>query len=516
MTEPRSIRRRTWTQRVVLVASSLLVVVVVLGAATTGYAAWLLARVDRVDVPLDRPEATDQVNAADVAEPVTSVPPVAEGAAPAPATSTTLPPLGPAGPPENFLIVGSDNAEDIDPDDPILTNRDDQADNHLADTIMLLRIDPASTEATLLSIPRDLWVDIAGPNGGFRQKINAAFNLPDADDRSARLVNTVRENLGVEIHHFVHVDWAGFRGLVSELGGIEVCFPRPARDVRTGLLVEEAGPVELSPDQALAFVRSRQLQVRGPDGTWRPADDQSDLDRIGRQQEFITEALDQTLGLRNPNRLRGVADAAVDHVDIDQALSLGDIVDLARRFADFGGDSLRTLELPVADLTIPATRRHPTLSALQLGAGAEAVLDIFRGVEPDDVVAPRVSVTVRGGDGTVADDVERIGFDVDRRRGPTSERTVVRYGPGGEDAARLLAAFLDAGVGYEPAANLSGNVIELVVGADVGAVRAPGDPRRIGPDEEPPPAALTPSPSTTLPPSTAGPSAPAESDPCAV
>ncbi len=509
-TVPRALRRhRTWRQRLVLAASSLLIVVAVVGSATTGYAAWLLARLDRVDVPLDAPREAATVEVGDVVDPA------GDDGAP---SATTLPPLGPAGPPENFLIVGSDNAEEIDPDDPIVTNRQSQADNHLADTIMLLRIDPASTEATLLSIPRDLWVDIGEPRGGFRQKINAAFNLPDADERSARLVNTVRENLGVEIHHFVSVDWAGFRGLVAELGGIEVCFPLPSRDPRTGLLVERTGPVELDPDQALAFVRSRNLQVRGPEGSWRPADNQSDLDRIRRQQEFVADALDQTLALRNPNRLRGVVRSAVDHVDLDQALSLSDIVDLARRFSDFGGDNLRTFRLPVADLAVRTG--GVTLSALQLGAGADQVLDIFRGVDPDDVVPSRVTVAVRGPDRAVADGLEEVGFAVVRRPGPgASGSTTVRYGPGGEDGARLLVAFLDEPVRYEQHGDLEPGAVELVVGADPPPVRDPGDPRPIEAAEEPPVATTAPPAPTTVPGSTApGSTVPGDAppgDPCA-
>jgi polyisoprenyl-teichoic acid--peptidoglycan teichoic acid transferase len=473
-------RRRSWRQRLFLVAGGAFVLVLLAGAAATGYAAWILNRIERVDVGLDAPGSGDQISSQDIRVPD-------DGAS---GTEATLPPLGPAGPPENFLIVGSDNAEGIDPDDPILSNRQEEAGNFLADTIIVLRIDPATTTATLVSIPRDLWVEIAG--AGFEQKINAAFNDPDAQslsERADRLIATIRESLDVPIHHFVHVNWAGFRGLVSELGGIDVCFPQPTRDVNTGLLVEEPGLVELGPDQALAYVRSRKLQVQDEDGNWVAGDTQSDLDRIRRQQEFIRDALDQTLELRNPNRIRGVIEAAVDNVQIDQALGLGDIVDLARRFSDFTGEQLRTFDLPVAGITIPARGSTPQLSALELLPAAEVTLDVLRGIEPGDVVPGRVQVHLTGPSDLTTEVSAALGdagfLLAGAEFAAAAPETVIRYGPGGQEAALLLAAWLEAPVAYEASEVLTGNQLELVIGEDFPGVRA-GAPRQVGPTEEPP------------------------------
>ncbi|NDH97432.1 MAG: hypothetical protein EBZ17_08245, partial [Actinobacteria bacterium] len=76
--------------------------------------------------------------------------------------------------PVNFLIIGVDSALGLDPDDPAASGRDvDARGNSLADTIALLRIDPVGGQAWMLTLPRDLLVEI--PNARIPvQKINAA------------------------------------------------------------------------------------------------------------------------------------------------------------------------------------------------------------------------------------------------------------------------------------------------------------------------------------------------------
>ena len=88
-----------------------------------------------------------------------------------------------------------------------------------SDSIMILRRDP-DHGAALLSIPRDLWVPIAGR--GDEWKINAAFN-GGAD----RLVQTIQQSLGIPIHHYIEVDFDGFARLVDTVGGVEICVRTP-------------------------------------------------------------------------------------------------------------------------------------------------------------------------------------------------------------------------------------------------------------------------------------------------
>ena len=135
--------------------------------------------------------------------------------------STTLNQTTKKGEPENFLLVGIDSAAGIDPNDPINIGRG--ATNN-TDTIMILRVDPGSDKAQLLSLPRDLWVRIAGTD--YHEKINAAL----ATGGPQRLIETIQQNFGIPINHFVQVNFEAFRSLVDAVGGIPIYFPWPARD----------------------------------------------------------------------------------------------------------------------------------------------------------------------------------------------------------------------------------------------------------------------------------------------
>jgi polyisoprenyl-teichoic acid--peptidoglycan teichoic acid transferase len=161
--------------------------------------------------------------------------------------------------------------------------------------MMILHIDPQQEKAGILSIPRDLWVQIPGFKN--KQRINIAY---DGDRGPHRLITTIRENLGVDIDHFVQVDFDGFRGIVQALGGVNIFFPAPARDHLSELDVPNAGCVKLSPDQALAYVRSRHYQSF-ESGRWR-TDPTSDFGRIQRQQDFMRRVMSAAVkaGIRNP------------------------------------------------------------------------------------------------------------------------------------------------------------------------------------------------------------------------
>src|SRR3546814_14733832 len=91
------------------------------------------------------------------------------------------------------------------------------------------------------------------------------------------------------INHYVQVDFAGFRDLVDAIDGVEVWFEHPARDRRSGLAVEQPGCIALGPEQALAYVRSRQSE-QYVDGRWR-TDPTADPGRISPQHDFLVRSL---------------------------------------------------------------------------------------------------------------------------------------------------------------------------------------------------------------------------------
>src|SRR5262249_35246874 len=90
--------------------------------------------------------------------------------------------------PQNFLLLGVANAEGLDANDPVLRGRD--PGETLGDAIMILRVDPNQQQASLLSLPRDLWVNIAGNRG--QNKINAAMAY--GNGQPDLLIQTIKDD----------------------------------------------------------------------------------------------------------------------------------------------------------------------------------------------------------------------------------------------------------------------------------------------------------------------------------
>jgi LCP family protein required for cell wall assembly len=270
----------------------------------------------------------------------------------------------PAGP-QNFLLVGSDTREGADPSDPDYGGiaGDEAPTGQRADTIMLLRVDGGG--ASLLSLPRDLYVPIAGTDR--RNRINAAFAKSELT-----LVRTVQESLGIPVHHYLEVDFQGFKELVDAVGGVEICFAHPARDENTGLDVRSPGCRVLDGVASLQYARSRHYEEL-VDGEWR-VDGTADLGRIARQQGFLTTALRTVLTRAGSDpRVSGeVVDSVVAALRADPDL---DLADAARRLAPVVND-VATYQLSVRGETIGGA------SVLTLRDESAPVLDYFRGVGP--------------------------------------------------------------------------------------------------------------------------------------
>ena len=342
-----------------------------------------------------------------------------------------------------------------------------------SDTIMILRTDPASGRAALLSLPRDLYVTLADGMG--QGRINLAIQRGGAP----LLIRTIAENFGIEINHYVQVDFASFRGLVEAIDGVPVPIPYPARDEETGLDLPEAGCHTLDPVQALAYVRSRHYEEQ-IDGRW-VEDLRSDIGRIARQQDFIRRALSRAIdrGARNPGTLDQLIDVGLSGITVDSELTADDIVRprhplplvrprephhlLARGHARHGGRGGRS-------------------SGWSRGPQTDAVLSLFRGGTGE--LAPQsVQVTVRNGTGAPRQGAEAtaalagVGFVATvagDELGAGADGTVVRYPAGQEAAADLVARWLAGGARLEEVA--AGSGIEVVTGTDWQGVRTEASP----------------------------------------
>jgi LCP family protein required for cell wall assembly len=261
---------------------------------------------------------------------------------------------------ENYLLVGSDSRAYGDPN----TGENGGVSGNRSDTIMVLRLDKNSGNASLLSIPRDLYIETPDHTG----RINGAYN-----GGAASLVTAVKAALDLPIHHYVEIDFFGFKALVEALGGVQVCFYVPTRDINTGLNIPVPGCYLLDGTMALAYARSRHYE-EFTDGDWHE-DPTSDLGRSKRQRDFVNRSLQAALAQVKADpfstgdlvRAMGAAIAIDDELDpIDAASSLRTAVDAG----------LATYSLPVVPVTIGGN------AVLKLGDGAEAVLAYFRGDGP--------------------------------------------------------------------------------------------------------------------------------------
>ena len=381
-----------------------------------------------------------------------------------------------AGKVQNFLVVGSDTRAVIDADDPNDSAFGHEESGQRSDTIMIARVDPGAKTVDLLSFPRDLWVPIM-PSGE-PERINTAYNTTDPDvDGAQRLIDTIKADFGIDIHHYVEIDFASFKGVVDAVGGVPMYFETAVRDRNTGLYQVELGCQTLDGEQALALSRSRNLEYNTSRG-WK-FDASADLGRITRQQYFMKEMVDRAqseFGSLDLKAINDIISSTSDQLKLDDELSLGDMVELAKAFKGFDGDQIRSHVLPVFDVTTNGGARVLKLDA----ALAEETLNVFRGLPPGTVSPASVTMAVSNGSGAknqatdVSNQLNALGYEAsiaaDTTR--TQARTVVRYAPGLQSQADQVARQLAAGAELQVDSSLSGAKIPvvLVTGTDFTSV----------------------------------------------
>ena len=380
---------------------------------------------------------------------------------------------------QNILIVGSDSRGSLATGEGTQGRGDTFVSGQRSDTVILAHLYGDADTAQLVSFPRDSWVKIPAytdPKTGqvveaHESKLNAAF----FEGGPGLLVKTVEGLTGIVVDRYVQVDFDGFQTIVNRLDGVEVCLSAPAKEKDSGIDLP-AGRQTIKGDQALAFVRQRKGLENG------------DVDRIGRQQQFIGAIVRKVLSagtLANPLRLNGVISAATQSLVVDDGTSFGDLQDLALRFKSFDTGGVIFSTAPIADLN---GRRQRQSVVLLDQAKLAAQFDQIRRDLPPVVPAPAASappaqplvvrpgavrVRVLNGAGVAGlgrrafGDLERVGFQLvgaPGNRGADAARTTVRHGPDKADSARTLAAAVP-GSTVEVDASL-GATLELVVGSD--------------------------------------------------
>jgi len=383
----------------------------------------------------------------------------------------------------NVLLVGSDTRATLSPEEAEGFGSARQVTGQRSDTIIVLRVNPKTKQAAMLSIPRDLYLPIAGTKR--QDRINSAFqNGPE------QLILTIRESLGIGINHYMQVDFNGFRGIVDAVGGVPIYVPSRARDKVSGLDIPEAGCVELDGDMALAFVRSRNYE-QFESGRWR-VDGSGDIGRIERQQDFVRRVVREAgrtakgLDVVAVNRLVGTG---IENVVLDDGFSPGQLAKLGFHFKSLEPAAVQMLTMP----TVPATIGGASVLRMKQ-PDAQAVIDQFNGVTappptataaeaPPAVSSSSVRLRVRNGSGAegqataVAGSMRELGYNVAGAGDAASFRnakSTIAYGSGQRDKALLVQSHLRAPAEVKEDPTLRGIDVVLTTGADFGGVRAPG------------------------------------------
>jgi LCP family protein required for cell wall assembly len=201
------------------------------------------------------------------------------------------------------------------------------------DTMILVSLDPETRTASLLSFPRDLWVEI--PTIG-ANRLNAAHFFGDAYDYPgggpALAKRTFQENFGVPMHYYARLNFAGFRQIIDALGGIEIEVEEPiwddhypTDDCGFETVQFDVGQYHMNGDQALKYARSRHYS--------------SDFDRARRQQQVLFAIYDKAKSIYTIPRLPELWAAKSEAIQTD--LSLIEVMKLARLGLEVDRSSIR-------------------------------------------------------------------------------------------------------------------------------------------------------------------------------
>jgi LCP family protein required for cell wall assembly len=391
---------------------------------------------------------------------------------------------------KTILLVGSDSRAGLAPGQESF-GTEETVSGQRSDAIMVLHADPDRDKASVLSIPRDLWVSIDGTGGSGR--INAAYaGGPE------RLIKTIHSNLGIRIDHYVELNFDGFRGIVDAIGGLNVPFPAPARDILAELDVPTAGCVHLSGRQGLAYVRSRHYELL-ENGQWK-RDATGDHGRIQRQQDFIRRMISKSMsrGIRNPLVANELLGSFIKDVTIDNRLGTLDLVRLGFLFRTLGSGGVEMLTLPtvgarVGRAAVVQPKQPEATQTIERFLNPPLSEPEQRAVLPSEVRVQVLNGSGRPGEaGTAAQNLRLSGFaltgtgDAGSIR---SEGSVIRYAPGAENKAAVLQGFVVGGVDLQFDPTIRDSDVVLVTGRSFGGIQAPGS---APPSTPQPPGKLTP------------------------
>nr|WP_083837198.1 LCP family protein [Gordonia effusa] len=402
---------------------------------------------------------------------------------------------------ENYLIVGTDTRSGKNAKVGAGTASD--VEGARSDTVILVNVPANRSRVVAVSFPRDLQVDRPdcsawnNNTGQYGETVagadNVKLNSVYAEGGPECLVKLLTKMSGLNINHFIGMDFSGFRKIVDQVGGVEVCSTTPLYDYEIGTVLRKAGKQKLTGRTALRYVRARTISTEG----------NGDYGRIKRQQLFMSSLLRATLSgnvLSNKNRLDGIVNTFIHNSFVD-GVNTQSLIDLASSMQGIEAGRVTFLTIPtsgtstdgqnneiprtddvnaifnaiISDDPLPgekkkqqkSTSNSPAPSSTTSAGTSKSGKVSATAMSPGNVGVRVLNGTGQTGLATdVSEQLTPLGFDV---RGVADaselqEKTVVRYGAGEQDAAATLAK-LFPGASIQPDRTVRSGV-EVILGSD--------------------------------------------------
>ncbi|MCK8612776.1 LCP family protein [Gordonia sp. C13] len=402
---------------------------------------------------------------------------------------------------ETYLIVGTDTRGGNNSKVGAGTVAD--AEGARSDTVILVNV-PANRERVVaVSFPRDLQVDRPACNSWDNETGEYGAELPAEDGVKLNsvyfyggpqcLVRVITQMSGLNINHFIGMDFYGFEKVVRAIGGVEVCSTAPLYDYEIGHILRKPGKQKLTGRRALNYVRARNIASEG----------NGDYGRIKRQQLFMSSLLRSTLSgnvLSNPNKLNGIVNTFIEYSYVD-GVDTQSLIQLAESMQGIEAGRVSFLTIPTSgtsedgmnneiprtddvdaifnaiidDLPLPGEKvekKKPTSKAPSRAPSSRNSTETPGRINATAQNPGNVGVRVLNGTPTtglaaeVSEQLTPYGFDVRGVADASENRddTVVRYGPGQQNAAATLAAMFPGAEIQLDRTVKSG--VELILGSD--------------------------------------------------
>jgi LCP family protein required for cell wall assembly len=414
---------------------------------------------------------------------------------------------------QNILVVGNDSRAGLSAKQ-LQEVGTDATPGLDTDTILLVHLPADGSKASVISFPRDSYVDVPGYK---KNKINAAYadgaclpeGKPERDcgsalsdearsDGAQELIRTVSELTQVHIDHYVEVSLLGFYTISNALGGVNVCLARRWYDPQFEKGIDyPAGNIKLQGKLALAFVRERHGLPGG------------DLDRIRRQQAFIGALVRKVLSagtLINPLKINRLVKAVSNSLTLDSGLNPFDLLDQMRNVA---AGNVTFMTIPTdgpgkspdgKDILFVNPTEVQTFVDKVIGVEAPKAGGSTQPSKPRTTTVPRSSVSVAVQNGTTqqglaettSNALSAAGFQVGDTTNADRQdyaQSVIEYGSGGEAAARTLAAVIPGATLQSDDSVTSG--VRLILGANFTSVKTTTTPSPTQSDPKPTPSSTS-------------------------